>query len=126
MSKKTDRVMTMQQPSASPNSISPSTTYGIAPLDHLSRYEPTKKDIWMLGITIVIGGQYFSWNAGLTAGMYCYFIAYLLISTGYITLCFCTAEIAGALPFAGGAYGCLLYTSPSPRDGLLSRMPSSA
>mgnify|MGYP003325954327 CR=1 FL=1 len=27
-----------------------------------------------------------------------------------------------------GAYGsgCLLYTSPSPRDGLLSRMPSSA
>ena len=29
----------------------------------------------------------------------------------------------------GGAkrlYSCLLYTSPSPRDGLLSRMPSSA
>ena len=26
-----------------------------------------------------------------------------------------------------GSYsGCLLYTSPSPRDGLLSRMPSSA
>ena len=24
------------------------------------------------------------------------------------------------------ATGCLLYTSPSPRDGLLSRMPSSA
>ena len=24
------------------------------------------------------------------------------------------------------AQGCLLYTSPSPRDGLLSRMPSSA
>ena len=27
----------------------------------------------------------------------------------------------------GGDYNaCLLYTSPSPRDGLLSRMPSSA
>ena len=26
----------------------------------------------------------------------------------------------------GGHNGCLLYTSPSPRDGLLSRMPSSA
>ena len=26
----------------------------------------------------------------------------------------------------GGVSGCLLYTSPSPRDGLLSRMPSSA
>ena len=25
-----------------------------------------------------------------------------------------------------GACPCLLYTSPSPRDGLLSRMPSSA
>ena len=36
-------------------------------------------------------------------------------------------------PFPGGmaervsgAKVCLLYTSPSPRDGLLSRMPSSA
>ena len=26
----------------------------------------------------------------------------------------------------GPLQGCLLYTSPSPRDGLLSRMPSSA
>ena len=25
-----------------------------------------------------------------------------------------------------GVQSCLLYTSPSPRDGLLSRMPSSA
>ena len=30
-----------------------------------------------------------------------------------------------ALPLVA-AYPCLLYTSPSPRDGLLSRMPSSA
>ena len=31
-------------------------------------------------------------------------------------------------PGAAGPQGepCLLYTSPSPRDGLLSRMPSSA
>ena len=29
-------------------------------------------------------------------------------------------------PDAVDAWGCLLYTSPSPRDGLLSRMPSSA
>ena len=26
----------------------------------------------------------------------------------------------------GGSGGCLLYTSPSPRDSTLSRMPSSA
>ena len=30
------------------------------------------------------------------------------------------------LELAAGIQGCLLYTSPSPRDGLLSRMPSSA
>ena len=28
--------------------------------------------------------------------------------------------------FSAGSHTCLLYTSPSPRDGLLSRMPSSA
>ena len=33
-------------------------------------------------------------------------------------------EIAALGP--GGSVCCLLYTSPSPRDGLLSRMPSSA
>ena len=34
----------------------------------------------------------------------------------------------GYVPFGGGQRKCvcLLYTSPSPRDGLLSRMPSSA
>ena len=51
------------------------------------------------------------------------------------------ADLAGQSPFGGLvdatashlasalsvlACGCLLYTSPSPRDGLLSRMPSSA
>ena len=30
------------------------------------------------------------------------------------------------IPDFSGAASCLLYTSPSPRDGLLSRMPSSA
>ena len=34
---------------------------------------------------------------------------------------------AGVRPdFRVLSYPCLLYTSPSPRDGLLSRMPSSA
>ena len=31
-----------------------------------------------------------------------------------------------SLAVLGQVVGCLLYTSPSPRDGLLSRMPSSA
>ena len=31
-----------------------------------------------------------------------------------------------SLQFGQGQYACLLYTSPSPRDATLSRMPSSA
>ena len=34
--------------------------------------------------------------------------------------------LMGALGFVLALLACLLYTSPSPRDGLLSRMPSSA
>ena len=35
-------------------------------------------------------------------------------------------EEAGETFYEGVNKDCLLYTSPSPRDGLLSRMPSSA
>ena len=34
--------------------------------------------------------------------------------------------ITFTFPHIGNVGTCLLYTSPSPRDGLLSRMPSSA
>ena len=34
--------------------------------------------------------------------------------------------VSGWRPAVGWCCVCLLYTSPSPRDGLLSRMPSSA
>ena len=38
-----------------------------------------------------------------------------------------TSAAQGGISAALGNMGdCLLYTSPSPRDGLLSRMPSSA
>ena len=35
-------------------------------------------------------------------------------------------EVRGYSKSNGWNIACLLYTSPSPRDGLLSRMPSSA
>ena len=35
-------------------------------------------------------------------------------------------SMAGGIAEIPSFMGCLLYTSPSPRDGLLSRMPSSA
>ena len=37
-----------------------------------------------------------------------------------------TDPVAGGITASYAMLGCLLYTSPSPRDGLLSRMPSSA
>ena len=36
------------------------------------------------------------------------------------------SELTSAIPPETRLRSCLLYTSPSPRDGLLSRMPSSA
>ena len=39
---------------------------------------------------------------------------------------FCRQWGASAFVIDVEMYTCLLYTSPSPRDGLLSRMPSSA
>ena len=36
------------------------------------------------------------------------------------------ASVTGESLNSGDPAVCLLYTSPSPRDGLLSRMPSSA
>ena len=60
-----------------------------------------------------------------------------LIEEGRIEVGGRVATQASAKTGAGGAFAirvpevvpaeaCLLYTSPSPRDGLLSRMPSSA
>ena len=36
------------------------------------------------------------------------------------------ASVSATQEFDGLSLGCLLYTSPSPRDGSISRMPSSA
>ena len=57
----------------------------------------------------------------------------IIINSGYRTEAH-NAKVGGKMPDANGIGGsshlkglaCLLYTSPSPRDGLLSRMPSSA
>ena len=46
------------------------------------------------------------------------------IETSMVSMEGPVAEVAETT--AGFFYACLLYTSPSPRDGLLSRMPSSA
>mmetsp|Transcript_7776 Transcript_7776/g.12901 ORF Transcript_7776/g.12901 Transcript_7776/m.12901 type:complete len:739 (+) Transcript_7776:72-2288(+) len=70
-----------------------------------NRLDLSAIDTWSLGITIVIGGQYFAWNAGLTAGFGSFLIATFFIATGYFSLIMCIAELSSALPFAGGSYG---------------------
>jgi amino acid transporter len=68
-------------------------------------YKPSNLDIWALGITIVIGGQYFCWNAGLNAGICSNAIALILMGSAYLCLTLCMSEMSSVLPFAGGAYG---------------------
>ena len=71
----------------------------------IARFSCGKFDVFALGLAIVIGGQYFSWNAGLSAGFGSFIFATILMGTAYICLCLCVSEISSALPFAGGAYG---------------------
>ena len=58
--------------------------------------------------------------AGFLPGLAWLMIAFLISPYG---LPLAAAWLVGII---GGANSCLLYTSPSPRDGLPSRMPSSA
>jgi ethanolamine permease len=62
-------------------------------------------EIWCLGITVVIGGQFFCWNAGLVAGFGSFLLATVLVGLAYICLCLCTSEMSSTFPFSGGAYG---------------------
>ena len=56
----------------------------------------------------------------------------LAASKGVVSLksifgtCYVGVVLADQIVYALGYYFCLLYTSPSPRDATLSRMPSSA
>ena len=58
-------------------------------------------DLCMLGITIVIGGQYFGWNKALSMGFGSFLIAYILISFSYLSLTLSLAELASCVPFGG-------------------------
>ena len=63
-------------------------------------------------------GQIYSNNKGSILRTIIYTIGHFAIA---ITVLMLVADVSFMI-----ALTCLLYTSPSPRDGLLSRMPSSA
>ena len=67
----------------------------------VNRLGLTIVDMWSLGITIVIGGEYLGWNESLQAGFGSVLVATFLMATAYICLVFCIAELSSALPFAG-------------------------
>jgi len=71
----------------------------------VEKYECSVIDIWAFGIVIVIGGDFFSWNAGLQSGIGSMAISTFFTGTGYLAFIFCTSELFSGLPFSGGAYG---------------------
>src|SRR5688572_5741585 len=65
--------------------------------------------IWGLGVGYVISGAYFGWNLGLpVGGPYGMLLATGIVTVLYVTFVLGYAELACALPRAGGAF---VYTS---------------
>ena len=71
-------------------------------------YFANYREVWALGIAIVIGGQYFSWNSGLNAGFGNFAITTLLIGSAYGCFSMSLSEISSTLPFAGSCVAFLL------------------
>ena len=82
----------------------------------------TLKSSIYLGLSSMIGAGLFN-NIAPTAKISSYgsVLGLLLASTLAIANASSSAQLSSLFPET-----CLLYTSPSPRDGLLYRMPSSA
>ena len=109
-------------------------------------------DLTMLGIGAIIGTGIFVLTGEAAAGTEhalgagpALTVSFVITGLACLFAALCYAEFASMIPVSGSAYTysyhsfgeliawiigwdliCLLYTSPSPRDGLLSRMPSSA
>ena len=76
--------------------------------------------IWGLGVGYVISGEYFGWNLGLEhGGPYGMLVATLLVTVMYVAFVLSYAELACAIPRAGGAF---VYAQRAfgPRLGLVA------
>ncbi|WP_053362710.1 ethanolamine permease [Bacillus sp. FJAT-27251] len=61
--------------------------------------------LWIIGVGIVISGNYFGWNFGLAESGYVgMLIAIATMAIMYTFMCFGISELATALPHAGGPY----------------------
>ena len=60
-----------------------------------------------IGLSIKLGGCVAAWHNGYVVGVWGYFIACLLVGTGYISLNLSVAEVTSVTSFPGEIY--LLY-----------------
>lgn len=78
--------------------------------------------VWGLGVGYVISGNYFGWNLGLQAGgSYGLAIATVLAILLYVTFTYSYAELACAIPKAGGAFD-YAHRALGPRAGFIAGM----
>eukprot|EP01031_Cornospumella_fuschlensis_P028969 gene28969-34960_t len=61
--------------------------------------------IFLLALGAGLGCHFLGWNEGLQAGVWSFFLGTMFISSGYLSLALCMAEMTSTLPFAGGNYG---------------------
>ncbi|OQR98112.1 Amino Acid-Polyamine-Organocation (APC) Family [Achlya hypogyna] len=62
------------------------------------------RHLWALGVGTVIGGDFFGWQAGLSAGFLGYLINLAIATVFYMLLAFSIAELSTAIPCGGGPY----------------------
>ena len=83
-------------------------------------------------VAVRLSGIENSPQVNINYGRYFIFFILLFLLTGFVLACIALyrkekPRFVSKVSFAIALCAlCLLYTSPSPRDGLLSRMPSSA
>ena len=83
---------------------------------------PLTMCLYMLMVGI-LASWIVSWILPVAIGRAWGFLGIVMVAGAYLNIKWCFRLFVAA---ETNTNTCLLYTSPSPRDGLLSRMPSSA
>ncbi|KAF0694594.1 hypothetical protein As57867_014490, partial [Aphanomyces stellatus] len=76
----------------------PKTLHEPPDIDRANQYQ-----IWAFGTLIVMGGQFYGWNAAFSAGFVPFFVTQVFMGVAYIVYVACLSEIGSKVP--GGSYG---------------------
>jgi ethanolamine permease len=77
----------------------------LSPEQSDSDYKISRIDATCLGLVIVLGGFYSSWNTALSAGLGSCLLAFFLVGVAYFRMCVCISTVSSVIPFSGGGYG---------------------